>query len=141
MTRGFISFSSLKRALAKAPEGPLKFTALSRQALKRLNVSQETKSKIINLMCNRRTDLKEYKKISREMRNLSYEAGEEAVVDYFRSILAKALFNIFQRLTPKYRNEAARKKFFQIMSSLAENIHLTDSTNSIKELFESQTTD
>ena len=141
MARGFISFISLKRALAKAPEGPLKFTALSRQALKRLNLPQEAKSKIINLMCNRRTDSKEYKKISREIRNLGYEAGEEAVVDYFKSILAKALFNIFQRLTPKYRNEAARKKFFQIIASLAENIHLTDSTNSIKELFESQTTD
>ena len=141
MARGFISFSSLKRALAKAPEGPLKFTALSRQALKRLNLPQEAKSKIINLMCNRRTDSKEYKKISREIRNLGYEAGEEAVVDYFKSILAKALFNIFQRLTPKYRNEAARKKFFHIIASLAENIHLTDSTNSIKELFESQTTD
>jgi len=141
MTRGFISFSFLKKALAKAPEGPLKFTALSRQALKRLNVPQETKSRIINLMCNRRTDLKEYKKISREMRNFSYEAGEEAIIDYFRSIFAKALFNIFQRLTPKYRNEAARKKFFQIMASLAENIHLTDSTNSIRDLLESQTTD
>jgi DNA-binding Lrp family transcriptional regulator len=141
MTRVFLSYSSLKRVLAKAPEGPLKFTATSRQALRKLNVSQETRSRIINLMCNRRTDLKEYKKISREMRSFSYEAGEEAPVDYFRPILAKALFNIFRGLTPKYRNEAARKKFFQVMASLAENIHLTNSTGSMKELFESQTAD
>jgi len=141
MTRGFLSYSSLKRALVKAPEGPLKFTALSRQALKKLDVAQETRSRIINLMCNRRTDLKEYKKISREMRSFSDEAGEEASVDYFRPILAKALFNIFRRLTPKYRNEAARKKFFQMMASLVESIHLTNSTDSVKELFESQTTE
>ena len=141
MTCGFLSYSSLKRILAKAPEGPLKFTALSRQHLRRLKVPQETRMKIVNLMCNRRIDLKEYKKISREMRSFSDEAGEEASVDYFKSILAKALFNVFQRLTPKYRNEAARKKFFQTIASLAESLHLTDSTDSVKELFESQTTD
>jgi len=141
MARGFLSFSLLKRALAKASEGPLKFTVLSRHVLKRMNCSQETKSRIINLMCNRRTDLKEYRKIGREMRNFSYEACDEAAVDYFRSILAKALFNVYRRLTPKYRNEAARKKFFQTLASLVENIHLTESMHNVKELFESQTTD
>lgn len=141
MTRGFLSYSSLKRALVKAPEGPLKFTVLSRQILKKLDVAQETRSRIINLMCNRRTDLKEYKKIIREMRSFSDEAGEEASVDHFRPILAKALFKLFRRITPRYRNEAARKKFFQIMASLAENIHLTNSIDSVKELFELQTTD
>jgi len=141
MTRGFLSYSSLKRVLAKAPEGSLKFTAVSRQALKKLDIPQETRSRIINLMCNHRIDLKEYRKISREMRSFSDEAGEDASADYFRSILAKALLNIFQRLTPKYRNEAARKKFFQIVASLANSIHLTNSNDSIKELFESQTTD
>jgi len=141
MTRGFLSYSSLKRTLAKAPEGPLKFTALSRQLLRRLGVPQETRSRIINLMCNRRTDLKEYKKISREIGSFSDETGEEASADYFKSILAKALFNVFRRLTPKYRNEAARKKFFETITSLAENLHLTNSIDGIKELFESQTTD
>ena len=38
---------------------------------------------------------------------------ERASDDYLRCILAKSLSEVYRKITPKYRNEAARKQFFK----------------------------
>src|SRR5208337_3944859 len=50
---------------------------------------------------------------------------EAASDDYLRCLLAKAIGEVYRSITPKYRNEAARKQFFGQLVGVAEACHLT----------------
>ena len=55
--------------------------------------------------------------------------------DYSRCILAKAVAEVYSKMTSKYRNEAARKQFFKKLADAAEAIHLSQSNAKLQELF------
>ena len=55
--------------------------------------------------------------------------------DYCRCILAKAVAEVYRKMTSKYRNEAARKQFLKKLAEAAEAIHLSQSNAKLQELF------
>jgi len=55
--------------------------------------------------------------------------------DYSRCILAKAVAEVYRKMTSKYRNEAARKQFLKKLADAAEAIHLSQSNAKLQELF------
>jgi len=57
--------------------------------------------------------------------------------DYLRCILAKSIAEVYRKMTPNYRNEAARKQFFKKLVGLAEIIHLSESNERLREIFNS----
>jgi len=54
--------------------------------------------------------------------------------DYSRCILAKGISEVYRKMTPKYRNEAARKQFFKKLADTAEAIHLSESNARLGEI-------
>ncbi len=54
--------------------------------------------------------------------------------DYMRCILSKSIAEVYRKVTPKYRNEAARKQFFKRLLEIAEGCHLSQSTDRFHEL-------
>lgn len=61
--------------------------------------------------------------------------------DYYRCYLAKAISNIMNRLTGRYKNEAARREFFTNLAAITEAIHVSTSSDRIKQLFERRDSD
>ena len=57
----------------------------------------------------------------------------KASEDYMRCILAKSVAAAFQKATPKYRNEAARKQFVTRMVEIIEGCHLSETFVRLKE--------
>lgn len=55
--------------------------------------------------------------------------------DYSRCILAKAIAEVYRNMTPKYRNEAARKQLFKKLADTVEAIHLSESNTRLREVF------
>jgi len=47
--------------------------------------------------------------------------------DYSRCILAKSVAEVYRKITPNYRNEAARRQFFKKLADIVEAIHLSES--------------
>lgn len=66
---------------------------------------------------------------------------ERASDDYLRCILAKGIAEVYKKVTPKYRNEAARKQFFKKLVKITEATHLSQSNQDLRELFEFSTND
>lgn len=60
---------------------------------------------------------------------------EKASEDYLRCVLAKGIAEVYRKVTPKYRNEAARKQFFKKLVQTAEAVHLAQSNERLRELF------
>jgi DNA-binding Lrp family transcriptional regulator len=61
------------------------------------------------------------------------ELVQEASDDYVRCLLAKSVAEAHQKVTPKYRNEAARRQFFKKLATVSENIHLAQSPDRLHE--------
>jgi DNA-binding Lrp family transcriptional regulator len=59
---------------------------------------------------------------------------EAASEDYSRCMLAEAVAEVYRKITPKYRNEAARRQFFKRLSDTAEAIHLSESNVRLREI-------
>jgi DNA-binding Lrp family transcriptional regulator len=66
---------------------------------------------------------------------------EKASDDYLRCILAKGIAEVYKKVTPKYRNEAARKQFFKKLVKIAEATYLSQSNQDLREFFEFSTND
>ncbi len=62
------------------------------------------------------------------------ETLARASEDYMRCILAKSVAGAFQKATPKYRNEAARKQFVTRMVEIIEGCHLSETFIRLKEI-------
>jgi DNA-binding Lrp family transcriptional regulator len=59
---------------------------------------------------------------------------EAASDDYSRCMLAEGVAEVYRKITPKYRNEAARKQFFSRLANTAEAIHLSESNVRLREI-------
>jgi DNA-binding Lrp family transcriptional regulator len=135
-----LSYRLLKSLLDKSPNGIIKFTARARQIVGKVALDDFEKGEIIKLMSSGIVDEEEYIKFCPKLMRKDVE-DMNASVDYFRCILAKALYVTFEKLKLKYRNEAARKIFFEKLAAITENIHLSQSPNGVRELFNSQSED
>lgn len=71
---------------------------------------------------------------SQAYREPDKELLQKASDDYLRCILAKSIAEVYRKITPKYRNEAARKQFFKRLLEISESIHLTGSSDQLHEL-------
>jgi len=58
---------------------------------------------------------------------------EIASDDYSRCILAKGVAEVYRKITPNYRNEAARRQFFKKLADIVEAIHLSESNARLRE--------
>jgi DNA-binding Lrp family transcriptional regulator len=59
--------------------------------------------------------------------------AQAASDDYSRCILAKSVAEVYRKITPNYRNEAARRQFFKKLADIAEAIHLSESNARLRE--------
>lgn len=66
---------------------------------------------------------------------------EKASDDYLRCILAKSIAEVYKKVTPKYRNEAARKQFFKRLVEVTELVYLSESNEQLHTIFESPSDD
>jgi DNA-binding Lrp family transcriptional regulator len=66
---------------------------------------------------------------------------QKASEDYLRCILAKGIAEVYRKVTPKYRNEAARKQFFKRIADVTGMIHLSESAEKIREIVKSGPSD
>ena len=62
---------------------------------------------------------------------------QKASEDYLRCILAKGIAEVYKKVTPKYRNEAARKQFFKRLVEITENVHLSESNDKLHQVYDS----
>jgi DNA-binding Lrp family transcriptional regulator len=61
--------------------------------------------------------------------------------DYLRCILAKSIDEVYRKITPRYRNEAARKQFFKKLVEISELTHLAQSSEKLGELISTPPSD
>jgi len=65
--------------------------------------------------------------------NPSNDVMQAASDDYSRCILAKSVAEVYRKITPNYRNEAARKQFLRKLADVASDIHLPESNARLRE--------
>jgi DNA-binding Lrp family transcriptional regulator len=63
----------------------------------------------------------------------SSDIMQAASDDYSRCMLAKSVAEVYRKITPNYRNEAARRQFFKKLADILEAIHLSDSNARLRE--------
>jgi DNA-binding Lrp family transcriptional regulator len=69
------------------------------------------------------------------------EVASKASYDYSRCILARSIDEVYRKVTPKYRNEAARRQFFKRLAHAAEAINLPESNAHLMEIFDAHSGD
>ena len=127
---------------AKDRRGIIEFSLHLRQMLLGTEIEENKKREIRLLMSkgaqNERNYLKPLsgKRMGRRRPFAYYPAA-----DYFRCHLAKATSDIMNGLTGRYKNEAARRKFFTNLAAITEAIHISTSDDKIMELFERRESD
>jgi DNA-binding Lrp family transcriptional regulator len=68
------------------------------------------------------------------IREPSKETLARSSDDYLRCILAKSAEAVYQKATPKYRNEAARKQFFTRLLEIIELCYLSETSSGLREI-------
>jgi DNA-binding Lrp family transcriptional regulator len=124
---------------ARRQKGFLWFSLRLKQSLSRIEMDEEKKTRIRNLMSQGIQTEREYPRIRSDKKirgHLSYHYHPAA--DYFRCYLSKATCNVMARLTPRYKNEAARNEFFTELVTITEAIHLSESNHRIVGIFENR---
>ena len=120
----------------KHQEGFLEFSLKLRQLLLRTEMEEEKKTRIRHLMSRGVRNEKEYPRLQQESRIKRRRSDRyNPAADYFRCYLSKAIFNVMTHLTPRYKNEAARREFFTELAKITEAIHLSVSNDKIIDLF------
>lgn len=66
---------------------------------------------------------------------------QRASDEYMRCVLAKGIAEVYRKVTPKYRNEAARRQFFKKMTDVAEAVHLAPTNDRLRDLLSSHQRD
>lgn len=122
---------------SKHQKGFLELSLELRQSLVRSEIDEEKKRRIRLLMSKGVRNEREYPRLRpvsliRKRRSGSYHPAS----DYFRCCLSKAISDVMTRLTPRYKNEAARKEFFAQLTEVAEAIHISTSDDRVTGLFE-----
>ena len=121
---------------AKHQKGFLEFNLQLRQSLLRTEMDEEKKTRIRLLMSRGVRNEREYPKLQQGSRIKRRRSDRyKPAADYFRCYLSKAISNVMTHLTPRYKNEAARKEFFTKLAEITEAIHLNVSNDRIIDLF------
>jgi len=121
--------ASLKEAFvenfAKAPMGIVKFSALMRKAASKIEIDEGKREENILLLNRGIIDPRAYAQVSPNLLELMEQTStqNEAVNDYIRCLFSKALSSIFIKSVPKYRNEAARRIFFEDLDAASQIVH------------------
>jgi len=125
----------------KPPTGILTFSLQMRQSLYGTEIEERKKRQIRTLMCRGVLGEREYSKALPDKRVQRPRSAYRPSADYFRCYLSKAISNVMNRLTSRYKNEAARKEFYTRLAAIAEATHLCDSHEAIANLFEDRPSD
>jgi len=125
----------------KHPRGILTLSLQMRQSLYGTETEERKKRQIRTLMCRGVLSEREYSKALPHIRAQHPRSAYRPGADYFRCYLSKATSNVMNRLTSRYKNEAARKEFYTRLAAIAEAIHLCDSHETIANLFEERPSD
>jgi len=108
-----------------APMEIVKFSAIMRRAASGLELDEGKRNEITLLLTRGIIDPRAYAQVSPSLlesmeRNSTQDA---AVADYVRCVVGRALSSIFVKNVPKYRNEAARRTFFDNLAGVSEIVH------------------
>ena len=125
----------------KHPGGILTVSLQMRQLLYGTEIEERKKRQIRTLMCRGVLGEREYSKALPDKRVRRSKSAYRPGADYFRCYLSKAISNVMNRLTSRYKNEAARKEFYSKLAAIADAIHLCDSHETIANLFEDRPSD
>lgn len=114
-------------------EGKLKLSLLLRQeSLLEPHNNEKTRA-ILDLLLQEGPTRKRTVTLDSRKEPLNKDDMAQASDDYLRCILAKSVAEVYLRVTPKYRNEAARKQFFKRLVQIVEAAHLTKSSSNVHE--------
>jgi DNA-binding Lrp family transcriptional regulator len=125
------------KQVAKLPiswlsEGVLKTSILLRQEAARTGKTSEALTYLLHEKLPTKLILAAFPSLDRPDEELASKASH----DYSRCILAKSIDGVYKKITPKYRNEAARRQFFKRLAQTAEAINLAESNARLLEIFE-----
>lgn len=132
---------SLYERRGKHPRGILTFSLHMKQLLSGAEIEEEKRRAIRSLLNRGILDEREYSKVPSGKRVRRSKGAYHPATDYFRCYLSRATANVMNRLTSRYKNEAARKEFYARLATIAEAIHLEDSREAIERLFENRQSD
>ncbi len=120
-------------SFAEAPLGIVKFSAIMKRAAPRILLDEGKRNEITLLLARRVADPRAYVQVSPNLLELMEQnsSRDEAVADYACCLFGKALSSVFVKNVPKYRNEAARRTFFENLATFSEIVHPV----SIEEMF------
>jgi DNA-binding Lrp family transcriptional regulator len=120
---------SAKLPISWLSEGVLKTSIMLRQEAARTGRTSEALNYLLKEFPPRRL-LASFPSVGR----LDEEAALNASDDYSRCVLAKSIAEVYRKVTPKYRNEAARRQFFKRLAYASEAIHLAESNSRLREI-------
>jgi DNA-binding Lrp family transcriptional regulator len=115
-------------------EGRLKLSLLLRQETLSEPQNVERAHAILALLLQEETSRKRTGTRDKQTETTSKDIIARASDDYLRCILAKSVAEVYSKITPKYRNEAARKQFFKRLLQITEAAHLTQSSSNVHEV-------
>lgn len=131
--------TDLYKTNVRHQRGFLGFNLRLKQSLSRKEMDEEKKRRIRHLMSQGIQSEREYPRIRSDKKIRGHRSHPyHPAADYFRCYLSKATCNVMARLTPRYKNEAARNEFFTGLAAIAEAIHLSESDDRIVDLFENR---
>ncbi len=120
-------------------EGKLRLSLLLRHTKNRPQPG--TEGAILNLLTQEPVPAKAVSSILPQIGEPSRDTLTRASEDYTRCVLAKAISEVYRKVTPKYRNEAARKQFFKRLAEIAESVHLSEPADKLHEVLSFTATD
>ncbi len=106
-------------------DGVLKQSAMARTALAGVEIEPARAEEIVRLLSNPRGAGVRISKSPYFKNRVDSHKLEHSAQDYYRCVLSRASMRAFQKLVPKFRNEAARSNLFGRLSSTLEDIHLS----------------
>ncbi len=116
--------------IAWLSDGRLRTSILLRQEAARKGRSQEALRYLLHERFSPHVVVSHFPKLSEPDSEMLTRASD----DYLRCVLAKSISEVYRKITPKYRNEAARKQFFKRLFEIAEALHLSESTQRLREV-------
>jgi DNA-binding Lrp family transcriptional regulator len=118
-------------------DGKLKLSILLRNETTTINKAPEALKYLLEERFSPTHVMSAFPSIATPGKTLKQKASE----DYLRCILAKGIAEVYRKVTPKYRNEAARKQFFKRLVEITESVYLSESNDKLREVYASPSND
>jgi len=115
----------LVQGFLDAPIGIVKFSALMRRAASKIETDEGKRDESTLLLTRGIVDPRAHAQVSPRLLELMEQPStqNETTADYSRCLLSKAVSSTFLRGVPRYRNEAARRIFFQDLVAISDVVH------------------